>query len=94
MPISFFEGIPEDQRAEVTRRNMERRFYALAAAVRDHEASARRTTPVSKPRDERLYLFPGDSPMGYRLPIDSLPWVAAAWIAWAGGVAWMRACRR
>jgi hypothetical protein len=25
---------------------------------------------------------------------DSLPWVAAAWIAWAGGVAWMRACRR
>jgi hypothetical protein len=55
MPISFFEGIPEDQRAEVTRRNMERRFIALAAAVRDHEASARRTTPASKPRDERLY---------------------------------------
>ena len=55
MPISFFEGIPEGQRAEVTRRNMERRFYALAAAVRDHEASARRTAPASKPRDERLY---------------------------------------
>ena len=33
-------------------------------------------------RDERLYLLPGDSPMGYRLPLDSLPWVAQEDYPW------------
>ncbi len=28
-------------------------------------------------RPERCYLIPGDSPMGLRLPLDSLPWVSA-----------------
>ncbi|PLZ03857.1 IMP dehydrogenase [Burkholderia sp. WAC0059] len=33
-------------------------------------------------RDERMYLLPGDSPMGYRLPLDSLPWVSAGDYPW------------
>ena len=27
-------------------------------------------------RTEQMFLMPGDSPMGFRLPLDSLPWVA------------------
>ncbi|HTC63373.1 MAG TPA: transglutaminase family protein [Candidatus Saccharimonadales bacterium] len=27
-------------------------------------------------RSEEMFLIPGDSPMGYRLPLDSIPWVS------------------
>jgi uncharacterized protein (DUF2126 family)/transglutaminase-like putative cysteine protease len=37
-------------------------------------AGSRWTTGPWFMRNERMYLFPGDSAMGYRLPLDSLPW--------------------
>ncbi|HTP95771.1 MAG TPA: transglutaminase family protein [Burkholderiales bacterium] len=33
-------------------------------------------------RAERCYLIPGDSALGYRLPLDSLPWVTAGDYPW------------
>jgi len=33
-------------------------------------------------RRERCYLLPGDSPLGYRLPLDSQPWVAPGEYPW------------
>ncbi|MBG9387544.1 DUF2126 domain-containing protein [Caenimonas aquaedulcis] len=39
-------------------------------------AGTRWTTGPWYLRDDRMYLIPGDSPMGYRLPLDSLPWVS------------------
>jgi uncharacterized protein (DUF2126 family) len=33
-------------------------------------------------RDERCYLIPGDSSLGYRLPLDSQPWAASVDYPW------------
>jgi hypothetical protein len=54
MPITFFEGAREGDRDDLTERNMERRFYALAAAVKEHEARSRRGRETSR-EDENLY---------------------------------------
>jgi uncharacterized protein (DUF2126 family)/transglutaminase-like putative cysteine protease len=42
---------------------------------RQKEAAAWRSSPWPL-RREHLYLLAGDSPMGFRLPLDSLPWIA------------------
>jgi uncharacterized protein (DUF2126 family)/transglutaminase-like putative cysteine protease len=51
--------------------------YALPLR-REHQTDDRGAW-VSGPwhfRSGRMYLVPGDSPMGYRLPLDSIPWVS------------------
>lgn len=53
MPITFFEGV-RGEMAEVNRRNMQRRFSVLAAAVREHEMETRRGA-TGDDHDRRLY---------------------------------------
>jgi hypothetical protein len=53
-PIRMFEGTQELD--PVSERNLvERRFSALAAAVRDHEARVRRQVSGARPCDLTLY---------------------------------------
>ncbi|OWK36780.1 DUF2126 domain-containing protein [Fimbriiglobus ruber] len=47
--------------------------YALPIR-RNYSGDARWETGPWFLRREHMYLIPGDSPMGYRLPLDSLPW--------------------
>ncbi len=53
--------------------------YVLPIAPSEASPALQGPRWVSGPwhlRDERIYLMPGDSPMGYRLPLDGLPWVS------------------
>lgn len=55
MPLTIFEGTRETDLTDLNRRNMERRFYALAAAIRDHEARTMRAKEPIRAEDEALY---------------------------------------
>ncbi len=51
--------------------------YALPLRVRASVSQGAETEWESGPwflRPQRMYLTPGDSPIGFRLPLDSLPW--------------------
>ncbi|RYD22509.1 MAG: transglutaminase family protein [Verrucomicrobiaceae bacterium] len=56
--------------------------YALPLERRSTAQGLRWTSGPWFLRDETLYLLPGDSPMGFRLPLDSLPWVKESEFPW------------
>jgi uncharacterized protein (DUF2126 family) len=83
LPVNVdpFDSKLED---EIERERLRRVFSAGLRAVVGHALPLTRTadgawrTGPWHLRGERLYLIPGDSAMGYRLPLESLPWVSAA----------------
>ncbi len=50
--------------------------YVLPIRRRQHNGRIYWSSQLWFLRPERLLLIQGDSPLGYRLPLDSLPWVA------------------
>ena len=61
--------------ARVFEQGLERAVGLRAAGRRATAAGTRWQSGPWFLRGERCYLIPGDSPLGYRLPLDSLPWV-------------------
>ncbi len=50
--------------------------YILPLRRRQPEGRLRWSSQLWFPRPERLVLSPGDSPIGYRIPTEAMPWVA------------------
>jgi uncharacterized protein (DUF2126 family)/transglutaminase-like putative cysteine protease len=55
--------------------------YALPVARDERDARRWRSSPWYL-RGDNCYLIQGDSPLGFRLPLDSLPWVRPADMPW------------
>ncbi len=76
---------PFDSRLEdpLERERLRRVFSQGLAKVAGHvlpvaKRSGRWASGAWFLREERCYLVPGDSPLGFRLPLDSLPWASKA----------------
>ena len=50
--------------------------YILPIRRRQHDSRLRWSSQLWFPRPTRLLLSPGDSPIGYRIPTEAMPWVA------------------
>ncbi|MDB6045544.1 MAG: hypothetical protein JWM63_4095 [Gammaproteobacteria bacterium] len=70
------DAVERTRLARVFERGVDRAVGHVLPVSRNARGTAWQTGPWFL-RQERCYLVPGDSPLGLRLPLDSLPWVKA-----------------
>ncbi len=75
------DPLERERLARVFSRGLDRVTGHVLPVMRD-PASGRWQTGRWFLRSERCYLIPGDSALGYRLPLDSQPWVAEGDYPW------------
>jgi uncharacterized protein (DUF2126 family) len=75
------DPLERERLARVFEKGLESSVGYVLPVIRDYNGRGNGHAPRwrSGPwflRSEKCYLIPGDSPIGYRLPLDSLPWAA------------------
>ena len=76
------DPLERERIARVFENGLETAAGTVLPIIRDHGRESERPRPLGAAappwflRSEKCYLIPGDSPLGFRLPLDSLPWAA------------------
>jgi uncharacterized protein (DUF2126 family) len=72
------DELERERLAHIFERGLESPAGTVLPVMREYNGRGRWKSGLWFLRSERCYLIPGDSPLGYRLPLDSLPWAAPA----------------
>ncbi|MGE0579942.1 DUF2126 domain-containing protein [Reyranella sp.] len=70
------DEMERERLARIFEKGLEAPVGTVLPVQREHNGRGRWRSGPWFLRSEKCYLIPGDSPLGYRLPLDSLPWVA------------------
>ncbi|MDQ8021788.1 MAG: transglutaminase family protein [Moraxellaceae bacterium] len=76
------DPLERDRLRKVFTQGLDKTIGWVLPIARSHSGPERWQTGPWFLRDERCYLIPGDSALGYRLPLDSQPWVSQGEYPW------------
>ncbi|MCW5663360.1 MAG: transglutaminase family protein [Piscinibacter sp.] len=76
------DPLERERLCKVFTQGLEKVVGHVLPVARRHNGPARWQTGPWFLRSERCYLIPGDSPLGYRLPLDSQPWATGSDYPW------------